>query len=251
MKLVKSILLVASAWLLVAGNVAAITVTVVDVDQNPFNTSFPNINTVTSFTATGTTPEETTVITATGAYIPADTNILATENDEGLLFAEYDGGTGTSTPSEVLTSIYWVTVQLSDVVTINGTTQLDFIDSLIEGGANKQDRLASIYVGSSIGSVTTYVGDIFGTNNDGTISLDGLGIIDFEFIRILQIQNSDPVNSSCIAFNDAGAGTSFCQVLALDAVLVTHTSAVPVPAAVWLFGSGLLGLIALGKRKHV
>lgn len=30
---------------------------------------------------------------------------------------------------------------------------------------------------------------------------------------------------------------------------VTSVSAVPVPAAVWLFGSGLLGLIAIAKRK--
>lgn len=30
-----------------------------------------------------------------------------------------------------------------------------------------------------------------------------------------------------------------------------NASAVPVPAAVWLFGSGLLGLVAVGRRKQV
>jgi hypothetical protein len=30
-----------------------------------------------------------------------------------------------------------------------------------------------------------------------------------------------------------------------------HVSAVPVPAAVWLFGSGLIGLTGLAKRKKV
>ena len=29
-----------------------------------------------------------------------------------------------------------------------------------------------------------------------------------------------------------------------------NTSAIPVPAAVWLFGSGLMGLIALARRKR-
>jgi len=30
---------------------------------------------------------------------------------------------------------------------------------------------------------------------------------------------------------------------------VTGTPAVPVPAAVWLFGSGLIGLIGIARRK--
>ena len=33
--------------------------------------------------------------------------------------------------------------------------------------------------------------------------------------------------------------------------LVISTSAVPVPAAVWLFGSGLIGLIGIARRKKV
>ena len=36
-----------------------------------------------------------------------------------------------------------------------------------------------------------------------------------------------------------------------DYQLVITTSAVPVPAAVWLFGSGLIGLIGLARRKNL
>ena len=43
-----------------------------------------------------------------------------------------------------------------------------------------------------------------------------------------------------IAYFDIGSGNS---------MYVTSVSAVPVPAAVWLFGSGLIGLMALSKRK--
>ena len=34
-------------------------------------------------------------------------------------------------------------------------------------------------------------------------------------------------------------------------VVATNTSVVPIPAALWLFGSGLLGLIGLAKRRKV
>jgi hypothetical protein len=39
--------------------------------------------------------------------------------------------------------------------------------------------------------------------------------------------------------------------IVLDANGSLHTAAVPLPAAVWLFGSGLLGLVGIGRRKQV
>jgi len=35
-----------------------------------------------------------------------------------------------------------------------------------------------------------------------------------------------------------------------DSASYTQVAAVPVPAAIWLFGSGLLGLVGIGRRKH-
>ena len=43
--------------------------------------------------------------------------------------------------------------------------------------------------------------------------------------------------------------TGSCQALALGSWL--RTSAVPVPGAVWLFGSGLIGLIGVARRKKL
>ena len=43
--------------------------------------------------------------------------------------------------------------------------------------------------------------------------------------------------------------TNGSQVYQAYGVLANNLSTVPVPAAVWLFGSGLLGLAAVGKRK--
>lgn len=44
-------------------------------------------------------------------------------------------------------------------------------------------------------------------------------------------------------------GKDFQQVLIFNDDFTTGVSAVPVPAAFWLFGSGLLGLIGIAKRK--
>lgn len=47
-------------------------------------------------------------------------------------------------------------------------------------------------------------------------------------------------------------GTPYTEIFSLDfsnATVVDSPSAVPVPAAVWLFGSGLLGLVGVARRK--
>jgi hypothetical protein len=70
----------------------------------------------------------------------------------------------------------------------------------------------------------------------------------YEFIRNL---GPDVSNGLTLQFNAAtgaaGGSTSFLEI---DNVSVTaDVSAVPVPAAVWLFGSGLLGLVGVARRK--
>jgi hypothetical protein len=44
--------------------------------------------------------------------------------------------------------------------------------------------------------------------------------------------------------------TNVTAMLATNGTLSIATSAVPVPAAVWLFGSGLAGLVGVARRKH-
>lgn len=51
---------------------------------------------------------------------------------------------------------------------------------------------------------------------------------------------------------DCGANVNCRFDAVIDNVsIVTDVSAVPVPAAVWLFGSGLLGLVGVARRKAV
>ncbi|MGB5259033.1 MAG: VPLPA-CTERM sorting domain-containing protein [Gammaproteobacteria bacterium] len=35
------------------------------------------------------------------------------------------------------------------------------------------------------------------------------------------------------------------------ALVVAHSSPVPIPAAAWLFGSGLIGLVGIARRRKV
>jgi len=63
------------------------------------------------------------------------------------------------------------------------------------------------------------------------------GLVNFEYMVMRQFDNTDIITIS------ASQG-----VLVLD-VDVLVVSAVPVPAAAWLFCSGLLGLIGMARRK--
>ncbi len=64
-------------------------------------------------------------------------------------------------------------------------------------------------------------------------SADLDNVISFNNVQFCGQVVSDSVSFS----NVSGSGCSF------------DTSVVPIPAAVWLFGSGLLGLIGFSKRK--
>jgi hypothetical protein len=56
-----------------------------------------------------------------------------------------------------------------------------------------------------------------------------------------------------IAYDDQTAfltGPTYTSLVDWDIVITTTAPAVPVPAAVWLFGSGLLGLVGVARRKR-
>jgi hypothetical protein len=52
------------------------------------------------------------------------------------------------------------------------------------------------------------------------------------------------------ATNNGGNGLGFLGVTEYDLTLVGTVSSVPIPATVWLFGSGLLGMLGMAKRKR-
>ena len=101
-------------------------------------------------------------------------------------------------------------------------------------------------------------------NGDGTASMDmstwyvtwnGIPVIDMGSGVTADITCTDDVNCASGAYTltynarvPAGDPSSFGNV-AYGLNLVGTISAVPVPAAAWLFGSGLLGLVGVARRK--
>lgn len=60
----------------------------------------------------------------------------------------------------------------------------------------------------------------------------------------------DPGASTIVAINTVNAlGDGFGAALTVESTTDAVINAVPVPAAVWLFGSGLIGLIGITRRK--
>ena len=59
--------------------------------------------------------------------------------------------------------------------------------------------------------------------------------------------SSGPINITASALSDLTSGWEARPVDYIGATVTTN--AVPVPAAVWLFGSGLIGLVGIARRK--
>ncbi len=91
-------------------------------------------------------------------------------------------------------------------------------------------------------------------NNQIEISLDvnlhdtGLGII-LKFVQPLS-----PIQSSLIDLNTSFfecCGNGFKDQPFISGSISPAVSSIPAPAAVWLFGSGIVGLVGLARRKKV
>jgi hypothetical protein len=106
-------------------------------------------------------------------------------------------------------------------------------------------RLVSIDGGA--GQSWDYAGFTTDTVTTGGVSDTGVSVVNVGDI------NGDGIDDYTAVFKSAGelgiewggfAGTPYFEVWNVEIV-----SAVPVPAAIWLFGSGLIGLFAWARRK--
>ena len=107
-------------------------------------------------------------------------------------------------------------------------------------------------------------------NEDDTIRLFSLDADVYGFDVIVDRLDSSVIGSASVLLNDELVGiistaspsvsavfadpslTQVIQIVNTDAALLNYdfiTTPVPVPAAAWLFGSGLLGLIGFARRK--
>lgn len=165
------------------------------------------------------------------AFDLSSINLLAGESIISASLTVLKGGyRGDAQEEWALTSIE---SNVSDL--INGTG-LDIFDDLANGSAYGAATLTAAGVNDSLINVNLTGANVFTDIDSSMASLDGL----FAIGGYLSTIDSGNIE---FLFNGTG-GTNFFK-----SVLTIETTIVPVPAAVWLFGSGLIGLIGVARRK--
>lgn len=122
---------------------------------------------------------------------------------------------------------------------VTGTSGSGDIGSMVGWGTSGSINNGVI----SLASFTT-VTDVF-TIGGWQLDLTSLSIVD-QTADLLTLEGSGFLSGN--AFDITGVNWTFSASAVGTSYSMTMT-AVPVPAAVWLFGSGLLGLIGVARRK--
>ena len=98
------------------------------------------------------------------------------------------------------------------------------------------------------------------TSTPGMVKLDEVSL---ESVPTLDGLQSDSFLLATLTFDGTGAGTSqlgfgavvlsdaFGNIIADPTLVPSSVTVVPLSAAVWLFGSGMLGLLGMARRKKV
>jgi hypothetical protein len=120
--------------------------------------------------------------------------------------------------------------------------------SWIQNGGSSGDAVALLFGDSLVDSVVyESIGDSLGSFAEGnSFTVADSNSITMSIARLPSgidtNVNADDFNAACITPGSANiSGSGDCSA---------SVSPVPVPAAIWLFGSGLLGLIGISRRKQ-
>ena len=134
-----------------------------------------------------------------------------------------------------------------------GSITLQFTDNSLTGSGNSDDDLWIFEIGPDVedtfveiskNNVDWFdVGKVFGSTSGIDIDAFGFGLLDFfSFVRL-----TDDTNEGLQTGDTVGAD--------IDAVGAISSAPpvpqIPVPAAVWLFGTALIGFIGFSRRRNV
>lgn len=160
---------------------------------------------------------------------------------------DYTGGSGTMNDgvigtSEQNTHLFYIADNSSIVVNLNESTTLTSL--FLYGIENSTNGIPGSITGFNVtvnGITEYFTTDFFGISSN---SYDG----PHESVNFAGSILSGIVSDS---FTLSGFTTDgvYSTYFAISEIEVSSVSAVPVPAAAWLFGSGLLGLAGLARRK--
>jgi hypothetical protein len=119
----------------------------------------------------------------------------------------------------------------------NGLFTVSNPNSAISAASDVTGYLANGLWGSNFGNAFSFNNDVAGFGSNQLISFIALGATDVSDLGGTPVSNT--FSNGAWHVNAATGTVSY----------VGTVSAVPVPAAVWLFGSGLLGLVGIGRRR--
>jgi len=155
----------------------------------------------------------------------------------------------------------------NDIITATGTIDTSSLASQLSSGSLLGgDAVGTIYFDASSGNTMTInVGNtVFDASHDGSFAdggypylafgIPGDGVLhDFNIFAEMGINGApEDFSSFNLGFNDSTHAISDPYTIYGEwrpTVAFSSASPVPVPAAVWLFGSGLLGLMGFARRK--
>lgn len=109
--------------------------------------------------------------------------------------------------------------------------------------------------GGAIGWFDFFSNNILAADAAALTAIDGFGSFTFDVTALVSdwISGANTLQFVAMTGNNDTSGNDFLHGFANNTEAPGSTyltvSAVPVPAAVWLFGSGLLGLVGVARRK--
>jgi hypothetical protein len=198
--------------------------------------------------ASAATVQVTGVATGDGDEALFGTNIVQTGANGEILtldindFFTEDSGPGISLPATAL-----------DTVTMTLTAPENYLITSIlyvENGTaeTSADSVAGVNGAITVGGIpVNFNPEVIGPNSGGEVTWE---------IMPIPLALAGGVDSVTVTITNSLSALAFepdasARIEKTDAVLTLGLTptAIPIPAAVWLFGSGLLGLIGVARRK--
>lgn len=135
--------------------------------------------------------------------------------------------------------------------TNGAANQLPGIGNTFFAGVNITGTHTSAINGSSLNvpADQTGFGGFLGTNWNGWLATNATGAVG-QALQFFMVTASNTASSAAAhVYQYANSDGASTWQLNTDGTLSYATAAVPLPAAVWLFGSGLLGLVGIARRR--
>jgi len=134
-----------------------------------------------------------------------------------------------------------------------GTYMGNLASGTIASGVNYSLDSTSLYgQPATSGTVDTSLGTIDLHPTDLHLTLSGLATASFDLWHPSSTVNADSYDPVTHLFSYGWSDSALISGIPTDySIMLTGTAAtVPVPAAAWLFGSGLVGLVGVSRQKN-